>query len=83
VVAEGTPVMVARVDGALYALSDHCAHRGGPLHEGELHDGTITCPWHHSVFDVRDGTLIHGPAAYPQPAWETRVREGRVEVRRR
>jgi nitrite reductase/ring-hydroxylating ferredoxin subunit/uncharacterized membrane protein len=83
VVAEGTPVMVARVDGALYALSDHCSHRGGPLHEGELKDGTITCPWHHSVFDVRDGALIHGPAAYPQPAWETRVREGRVEVRRR
>jgi nitrite reductase/ring-hydroxylating ferredoxin subunit/uncharacterized membrane protein len=79
----GTPVMVARVDGELYALSDHCAHRGGPLHEGELKDGTITCPWHHSVFEVKDGTLVHGPAAYPQPAWDTRVREGRVEVRRR
>jgi nitrite reductase/ring-hydroxylating ferredoxin subunit len=83
VVAEGTPVMVARVGGKLHALSDHCAHRGGPLHEGELKDGTITCPWHHSVFAVEDGALIHGPAAYPQPAWETRVREGRVEVRRR
>jgi nitrite reductase/ring-hydroxylating ferredoxin subunit len=43
----------------------------------------VSCPWHDSVFDVRDGALIHGPAAYPQPAWETRVRDGRVEVRRR
>jgi len=83
VVAEGTPVMVARVDGELYALSDHCSHRGGPLHEGELENGTITCPWHHSVFAVEDGALVHGPAAYPQPAWDTRVRDGRVEVRRR
>jgi nitrite reductase/ring-hydroxylating ferredoxin subunit len=83
VLADGTAVMVARSGGELYALSDHCSHRGGPLHEGELGDGTITCPWHASVFELRDGALVHGPAAYPQPAWDVRVSEGRVEVRRR
>ena len=80
--ADGTAVMIARSGGELYALSNHCSHRGGPLHEGELGDGTITCPWHASVFDLRDGALVHGPAAYPQPAWDVRVREGRIEVRR-
>ena len=83
VMADGTAVMVARHGGELYALSDHCSHRGGPLHEGELGDGTITCPWHASVFDLRDGALVHGPAAYPQPAWDVRVRDDRIEVRRR
>ena len=83
VLADGTAVMVVRSGGELYALSDHCSHRGGPLHEGELGDGTVTCPWHASVFDLRDGALVHGPAAYPQPAWDVRVREDRVEVRRR
>jgi nitrite reductase/ring-hydroxylating ferredoxin subunit/uncharacterized membrane protein len=81
--ADGTTVMVARTGNHLYALSNHCSHRGGPLHEGELDAGTVICPWHDSVFDLRDGSLIHGPAAYPQPAWDTRVREGRIEVRRR
>jgi nitrite reductase/ring-hydroxylating ferredoxin subunit len=81
--ADGTAVMVTRRDGALYALSDHCAHRGGPLHEGTFDGVTVSCPWHDSVFDLRDGALVHGPAAYPQPAWDTRVRDGRVEVRRR
>jgi nitrite reductase/ring-hydroxylating ferredoxin subunit/uncharacterized membrane protein len=81
--AEGTPVMLARSGGELYALTNRCSHRGGPLHEGELQDGTVVCPWHSSVFDLRDGALIHGPAAYPQPAWDTRVRAGRIEVRRR
>jgi nitrite reductase/ring-hydroxylating ferredoxin subunit/uncharacterized membrane protein len=81
--ADGTAVMIARTGGALYALSNHCSHRGGPLHEGDLDGGTVICPWHDSVFDLRDGALIHGPAAYPQPAWDTRVREGRIEVRRR
>jgi nitrite reductase/ring-hydroxylating ferredoxin subunit len=81
--ADGTAVMVARRAGVVYALSDHCAHRGGPLHEGELDGISVSCPWHDSVFDLRDGALIHGPAAYPQPAWDTRVRDGRIEVRRR
>jgi len=81
--ADGTAVMVARNGGALYALSNRCSHRGGPLHEGTLDAGTVTCPWHDSVFDLRDGALIHGPAAYPQPAWDARVRMGRIEVRRR
>jgi nitrite reductase/ring-hydroxylating ferredoxin subunit len=83
VMADGTAVMVARSGGELYALSNHCSHRGGPLHEGELNDGTIICPWHSSVFDLRDGALVHGPAAYPQPAWDVRVRDDRIEVRRR
>ena len=81
--ADGTAVLVARTGGHLYALSNHCSHRGGPLHEGELDAGTVTCPLHDSVFDLRDGSLVHGPAAYPQPAWDARVREGRIEVRRR
>ena len=83
VTAEGTAVMLARSADGLHALSDRCSHRGGPLHEGKLDGTEITCPWHDSVFDIRDGSLIHGPAAFPQPAWETRVRAGQIEVRRR
>jgi nitrite reductase/ring-hydroxylating ferredoxin subunit/uncharacterized membrane protein len=81
--ADGTAVLVARTGGELHALSNRCAHRGGPLHEGEIQGSTVVCPWHASVFDLRDGALIHGPAAYPQRAWDTRVQAGRIEVRRR
>jgi nitrite reductase/ring-hydroxylating ferredoxin subunit/uncharacterized membrane protein len=81
--ADGTAVMVVRHAGELCALSEHCAHLGGPLHEGRIEDWTVTCPWHESVFDLRDGTLVHGPAAYPQPSWDARARAGRIEVRRR
>jgi nitrite reductase/ring-hydroxylating ferredoxin subunit/uncharacterized membrane protein len=78
---EGIPVMVVRQGGEVFALSDRCAHRGGPLHEGTLEDGCVRCPWHHSVFRLGDGSLVHGPSAYPQPAWETRELAGRIEVR--
>ena len=73
-------VLVVRHGGELFALSDTCAHRGGALHEGELVDGCVQCPLHSSRFRLRDGGLVQGPSAYPQPAWETRVRDGRVEV---
>jgi nitrite reductase/ring-hydroxylating ferredoxin subunit/uncharacterized membrane protein len=74
-------VLVVRHAGGLYALSDRCAHRGGPLHEGEIADGCVTCPWHGSTFRLRDGALQRGPSAYPQPAWEARAVGGRVQVR--
>ena len=83
VMAAGTPVLLVRTGDELYALSDRCSHRGGALHEGEIQNGTVVCPLHQSVFALRDGALIHGPAAYPQPAWDVRARAGRIEVRRR
>jgi nitrite reductase/ring-hydroxylating ferredoxin subunit/uncharacterized membrane protein len=76
-------VVLLRQQGQLYALAERCAHQGGPLSEGELRDGTITCPWHGSRFRVADGSLVHGPSTFDQPCYETRVRDGFIEVRPR
>lgn len=32
--------------GRVYALSNVCRHQGGPISEGKILDGCITCPWH-------------------------------------
>ena len=76
-------VVVGRHQGALFALAEKCAHQGGPLSEGELKDGTLVCPWHGSTFCVPSGELVHGPSAYDQPCYETRVVDGFLEIRRR
>jgi nitrite reductase/ring-hydroxylating ferredoxin subunit/uncharacterized membrane protein len=76
-------VVLMRHQGQICALAERCAHQGGPLSEGELRDGTITCPWHGSTFRVADGSLVHGPSTFDQPCYETRVRDGFVEVRPR
>lgn len=39
-------VAIFRYDGKLSAVSNVCAHQGGPLGEGKIVDGCITCPWH-------------------------------------
>ena len=77
----GVGVLVARHGGQVYALSNRCVHRGGPLDEGELHDGCVTCPLHGSTFRLSDGHVERGPAAYPQPVWHVRVRAGVIELK--
>ena len=80
---DGVPVVLVRSGGSLYALADRCSHRGGPLSDGEVSDGCITCPWHGSRFRLDNGSVERGPAAYPQPALDVRVSGGMVEVRDR
>lgn len=77
---DGVPVLLTRAGGAVVALADRCTHRGAPLHEGELSDGCVTCPWHGSRFAL-DGTIRRGPATRPQLRYETRTVNGRVQVR--
>ncbi|MFB4420877.1 Rieske 2Fe-2S domain-containing protein [Streptomyces sp. QL37] len=79
---DGVPVVVVRESGdEIRALADSCSHMGGPLSEGTVSDGCVRCPWHGSVFRLTDGWNVGGPATAPQPAFETRVVDARVEVR--
>lgn len=80
--ARGTGVVLVRYRGRVHALLDRCNHRGCSLSEGEFDGTAITCPCHGSRFAL-DGSLLRGPAAYPQPVLETRVHEGKIEVRAR
>lgn len=80
--ADDVTLLLVRRLGRVLALADRCTHRGGPLHEGQLDDGCIVCPWHASAFRLTDGAVVRGPAVQPQPVYETRELDGRVEVRR-
>ncbi|MFN2465195.1 MAG: Rieske 2Fe-2S domain-containing protein [Candidatus Dormibacteria bacterium] len=81
VTANDVPVMLMRDGGQLLALAARCTHAGGPLDEGEVNDGVVTCPWHGSRLRLADGCALRGPASIPQPVFQVRVREGRVEIR--
>jgi len=81
VMAGTVPVLLARQGGHIYALANTCSHLGGPLNEGTLERDCVTCPWHGSQFALDDGRVVNGPATFPQPAYEARVRNGQIEVR--
>lgn len=79
---DGEPALVTRAaEGRVCAIAARCSHLGGPLDEGERDGDVVTCPWHGSQFDVCTGEVVAGPAVFPQPVYESRVREGRIELR--
>jgi nitrite reductase/ring-hydroxylating ferredoxin subunit/uncharacterized membrane protein len=78
---QGQEILLVRQDGAIHALADRCIHRGGPLHEGTIEDGCVTCPWHFSRFRLRDGGVDRGPATAPQPTYDVREAGDRIEIR--
>ena len=80
--ADGMQVMLVRDGRDIRALAAHCAHQGGPLYEGVISDGCVTCPWHSSRFRLADGEAVSGPTAYGQPVLQVRVQGGKVELRR-
>jgi nitrite reductase/ring-hydroxylating ferredoxin subunit/uncharacterized membrane protein len=75
-------VLLYRSGAGILALDSVCSHMGGPLEEGTIADGCVTCPWHGSTFRLGDGHIVRGPATTPQPSYEARVNDGQVEVRR-
>lgn len=76
------PVLLVRQNGKIYALANTCSHLGGPLNEGELLDDcSVKCPWHGSIFSLKDGRVLSGPATEPEPKFEVRVNNGQIEVR--
>lgn len=83
VTAAGNDVLLYRTKSAVYALANRCSHRGGPLHEGKIEGQEIVCPWHSSRFRIQDGSVVRGPAVAPQPCYEARVNQGKIEIRSR
>jgi nitrite reductase/ring-hydroxylating ferredoxin subunit/uncharacterized membrane protein len=77
----GFPVLLYRDGEHVHAISAVCSHAGGPLEQGQFENHCVTCPWHQSVFDLRDGRVVHGPATHAQPAYQARVTGDRVQVR--
>lgn len=73
-------IAIFRQGEAVSAVGNVCAHQGGPLGEGKIIDGCITCPWHGWQYRPRDGC---SPPPFTEriPTYEVRVKGERVEVR--
>jgi nitrite reductase/ring-hydroxylating ferredoxin subunit len=55
VAVNGKEIALFKIDSKIHAIDNLCSHRGGPLNEGYLEDGVVTCPWHAWQFDVTTG----------------------------
>ena len=62
VMVDDSPYAVCNLAGEIRALSGICIHRGGPLGQGQIHDGHIVCPYHLWEFDCRTGEYDYDPS---------------------
>jgi nitrite reductase/ring-hydroxylating ferredoxin subunit/uncharacterized membrane protein len=74
------PLLIVRDGDQVHVLAERCDHLSGPLSDGEVAAGCVTCPWHGSVFRLADGAVVHGPATAPQPVFQTQVTGGVLRV---
>ncbi|HVY71170.1 MAG TPA: Rieske 2Fe-2S domain-containing protein [Verrucomicrobiae bacterium] len=72
-------VAIFRYEGKISAVSNVCQHQNGPLGEGKIVSGCITCPWHGYQYEPESGA---SPAPFVEkvPTFRTRVKRGRVLV---
>jgi nitrite reductase/ring-hydroxylating ferredoxin subunit len=81
VVVEETPIVLAAIGRAWYAVEDRCSHAGCAFStDGELDGTTLVCDCHGSEFDIRTGEVLRMPARTPISTFRTRVVDGMVEV---
>ncbi len=78
---ERVAVFRYRADGGerIAAVSNVCRHQNGPLGEGRVIDGCITCPWHGYQYRPEDG-CSPPPFTETIPTFNVRVAGGRVLV---
>ncbi len=48
------PVALVNDKGVIFAVSDVCPHAGGPLSQGWVEEGQVTCPWHGWTFPLHE-----------------------------
>jgi len=77
---EGREIALVRARDQVFAISNRCPHKAGPLAEGLVRSGTITCRWHWFRFDLQTGVSCTNPLMRT-PVYNTDVRGEDVFVR--
>jgi 3-phenylpropionate/trans-cinnamate dioxygenase ferredoxin subunit len=79
---EDLDIGIVNCEGELLAMEDRCSHDDGDLLEGEVDcaAGTVECPRHGSVFDMRTGKPLNLPAYVPVDTFPVSVKDGVIKV---
>lgn len=78
--AKDREILIIRLETGIYALENSCIHGGCNLLHGIVEGGTLRCRCHMSLFDIKTGNVLEGPATAPQPAYEVIIENGVMSV---
>lgn len=77
---DGVHVLVANVEGEIYAARNTCPGSLAPLHLGSFSPPIVICPWHNDAFDVRTGERVDGMEGPPLQTVPASVSDGVIQV---
>jgi nitrite reductase/ring-hydroxylating ferredoxin subunit len=78
--AEGKEVVVANIDGNYLAIGNRCTHMSCMLSDGSLKGQNVTCSCHGSIFDLKTGNVVKGPAKKMEPVFQVEAEGGQILV---
>jgi len=79
--ADGVEIAIFRNrSDEVFAVRDHCPHKGGPLSQGIVFGDRVACPLHNWTIDLRAGAAV-APDAGCVERYAVRVDDGRVQAR--
>lgn len=55
---QGKIAVFRTADDQVFAIEDHCPHKGGPLSQGIVHGAAVTCPLHNWVISLETGKAL-------------------------
>ncbi|WP_181763509.1 nitrite reductase small subunit NirD [Mesorhizobium sp. B2-4-15] len=55
---QGKIAVFRTAEDQVYAIDDHCPHKGGPLSQGIVHGAAVTCPLHNWVISLETGWAL-------------------------
>jgi nitrite reductase/ring-hydroxylating ferredoxin subunit len=84
---DGVDVLVVGDGERWFAIANRCTHQGAPLDKGRVRFSgsiaSVTCAAHGSTFDLATGKVMRGLATLPEPAYDARVTDGMIQIRKR
>jgi nitrite reductase/ring-hydroxylating ferredoxin subunit len=80
VAVDGHEILLARLNNDIYAVDAVCTHESGPLGEGYLEGDAIVCPIHFTMFSLRTGQILEGPATRPLRTYPVHIEADTVFV---
>lgn len=78
--SEGNVAVFRTGDDQVFALRDHCPHKGGPLSQGIVHGHRVTCPLHNWVLELDSGQAV-APDEGCAASYPVNVDGGRIYIR--
>ena len=73
-------ILLAKAGKNYFAIGNLCTHDGCWLSGGRLEGDTVRCRCHGSVFNIKTGAVVHGPAEKPEPVFSVTEMDGELFI---